>query len=108
MKTISIFIVIIFSVVFLQAQGDINLPPLLQFGDGSEVETVKDWRKRRVEIQSVFEQEMYGVSPQLPRGVKFSVVAEDKNCFVHIFDQKLYKVNICFHKKVIPDLYLYR
>ena len=81
MKTISIFIVIIFSVVFLQAQGDINLPPLLQFGDGSEVETVKDWRKRRVEIQSVFEQEMYGVSPQLPRGVKFSVVAEDKNAF---------------------------
>jgi len=81
MKTISIHLLIIISVVFVQAQDSLTLQPLLQFSDGTEVKSIKEWRKRRVEIQSVFEQEMYGVSPQLPKGVKFSVVLEDKNAF---------------------------
>jgi hypothetical protein len=42
---------------------DYQLPDPLRFENGDLVKTVKDWEKRRVEILTHFEREVYGISP---------------------------------------------
>lgn len=81
MKYVFVIISLFLPLVFIHSQDDLKLPPLLEFTDGTDVKTIRDWRKRRVEIQHVFEQEMYGVSPKLPKGVTYSVESEDEKSF---------------------------
>ncbi|MDO9633729.1 MAG: acetylxylan esterase [Paludibacter sp.] len=81
MKNLFVFTFLILPLVLLQSQEDLKLPPLLEFADGTKVKTTNDWRKRRAELQAVFEQEMYGVAPELPKGVTYTVEIEDKNAF---------------------------
>lgn len=74
---ISLLIIVCSSVV--SGQDTLQLPPLLRFNDGSEVKSVRDWEKRRKEIRSIFENEVYGTAPVVPKNIKFRIVQEDKN-----------------------------
>lgn len=62
-------------------QNELKIPPLMQFADGSKIETTDEWRQRRHEIESIFEKEVYGIAPQVPKDVVFSVVSEDTMAF---------------------------
>ena len=48
----------------------------LKFKDGSKVETVHDWRRRREEILAIFEREMYGGRPPSPEALVTDLVDE--------------------------------
>ncbi len=55
------------------------LPSLLKFNDGSGVNAVKDWTKRRTELISLLKSEMYGQSPDKPPKMKFEIFDLDTN-----------------------------
>jgi len=53
-----------------------KLPDVLVFNDGTRVVTKKDWVKRRSEIYSIFEKEVFGVVPEWKGHVKSTVVSQ--------------------------------
>lgn len=55
-----------------------NLPELLKTGDGSDVVTADAWEKRRNEILSVLESEIYGIAPEAPGKIRVES-ADGKN-----------------------------
>ena len=59
--------------------GSYTLPAPLIFNDGKPVRTPKDWAKRRAEILTLFETNMFGRSPKPPKHTRFEVVDVDKN-----------------------------
>ncbi len=59
--------------------GSYTLPAPLVFNDGKPVRTPKDWAKRRAEILTLFETNMFGRSPKPPKHTRFEVVDVDKN-----------------------------
>ena len=59
--------------------GNYTLPDPLVFNDGKPVRTPKDWAKRRAEILTLFETNMFGRSPKPPKHPRFEVVDVDKN-----------------------------
>lgn len=67
--------------ISVTAEESISIPPILEFADGTPIKTKRQWKKRRKEILHIFEQEMYGVAPPVPRKVKFSIQSESKNEF---------------------------
>lgn len=77
MKLIIVCLLTIYTSMNLMGQDSLCLPPLLQFENGEPVKNVKDWNKRSKQILKVFQEEMYGVAPPLPRDVKYSVVEEN-------------------------------
>jgi hypothetical protein len=56
---------------------EFTLPDPLIFENGNKVKTTDDWAKRRDEIFRLFEQEVYGVSPQWEGNMKANVVYEN-------------------------------
>ncbi len=55
------------------------LPDPLVLADGQPVSSAKVWqKKRRPELLELFWSQMYGRSPERPRGMKFEVMSEDK------------------------------
>lgn len=56
-----------------------SLPSLLQFENGEQVKSVKDWKKRREEILDLLQKEMYGQHPGKPAKMKFEVFDLDTN-----------------------------
>ncbi|NEW84367.1 MAG: acetylxylan esterase [Mariniphaga sp.] len=52
-----------------------TLPDVLVFNDGSRVVTKKDWDKRRSEIYSIFEKDVFGVVPEWKGQVKSTIVS---------------------------------
>jgi len=43
-----------------------ELPPLLEFRDGSPVESTADWRERRAELRRLLRHYVYGYAPEAP------------------------------------------
>lgn len=41
-----------------------QLPPVLEFEEGGDVETIEDWKKRREQIRVLFAEHVYGHTPQ--------------------------------------------
>ncbi|MBQ3151510.1 MAG: alpha/beta hydrolase [Clostridia bacterium] len=56
-----------------------KLPELLKFNNGTKVETKEDWEKRRKEIFSILESEIYG-TPVPFRKTEYEVTAEEWIC----------------------------
>lgn len=56
---------------------DYALPEILQFADGSRVASAADWPRRRAEILRLFEEQVYGIAPEAPEGMRFAVREED-------------------------------
>jgi len=81
MRNRVLFFLITFSFSFASAQDTLNIPSVLRCSNGQEIKSINDWQKQRKEILTIFEREMYGISPSLPKGVKYSVLHEDKNAF---------------------------
>ncbi|SBW01649.1 conserved exported hypothetical protein [uncultured Dysgonomonas sp.] len=56
-----------------------TLPELLVSEDGEKITTEAQWiEKRRPEILSLFETQVYGKSPEHPKGLHFEVLSEDR------------------------------
>lgn len=92
--------------LMVSCQNELQIPPLMQFADGSKIETIDDWRVRRQEIESIFEQEVYGIAPEIPDDIEFSVVSEDTTAF----DGKATKKIVNLRLKNLPnpiDLLIY-
>lgn len=51
----------------------------LEFVDGTKVENMADWRRRRREILDIFAKEMYGAEPPAPEAVVTELVDEKKS-----------------------------
>ena len=57
-----------------------SLPDLLTATDGKTVLTQREWeKKRRPEIFTLFERQMFGKVPGKPKDLHFKVLSEDKN-----------------------------
>lgn len=79
MRVIIVCLLTIISTLTLISDDNLCLPPILQFDNGEPVKSVKDWNKRSKQILQVFEQELYGVAPPVPRNVKYTIEMEDHN-----------------------------
>ena len=65
---------------FIYDEADVPeyaLPELLTFENGRPVKTVRQWEKRREELLSLFEREMYGTAPGRPEAERFEVLSEE-------------------------------
>jgi len=59
-----------------------TLPDPLRFANGKKVRTAKQWMKRRrPELLSLFETEMYGRAPGRPEKLHFKLLKKDDNAF---------------------------
>lgn len=56
-----------------------KLPDPLVFNNGKPVKTAKDWSKRRIELYSVFEKEMYGKIPEGKVTSTFAEISKDED-----------------------------
>jgi len=56
-----------------------TLPDVLVFNNGIPVKTKKDWEKRRSEIYTIFEKEVFGVVPEWKGHVKSTIVSQKKD-----------------------------
>ena len=57
-----------------------TLPDPLIFNDGSKVKSKKDWDKRRAEIFKMFENEVYGISPEWKGKLSASEISVESKC----------------------------
>lgn len=55
-----------------------TLPDLLVMSGGARVRSAADWTRRRTEIQSLIESQMFGRAPAQPGAIRFSVDGVDK------------------------------
>ena len=74
----------------------LNLPYILRFSDGSAVHTAADFQKRRGEIKSLLQKEIYGILPE-KLDVEFELVSRDEHAFADKAVQSLYRLSF-------PDL----
>lgn len=81
MKFIIISLLTVFSTLNVFGEDNLCLPPLLQFENGTSINNTKDWNKRSKQILQVFQEELYGVAPPVPRSVIYSVEHEDATVF---------------------------
>lgn len=65
-----------------------TLPDVLVFNDGTRVVTKKDWEKRRGEIYSIFEKDVFGVVPEWKGQVKSTVVSQKADALDGIAKRK--------------------
>ena len=65
-----------------------TLPDVLVFNDGSRVVTKKDWEKRRGEIYSIFEKDVFGVVPEWKGNVKSTIVSHNADALDGIAKRK--------------------
>lgn len=54
-----------------------ELPEILRLADGTPVRTAGQWAVRRAEILGLFEEQVYGIAPPAPEGLRFTVLEED-------------------------------
>lgn len=65
-----------------------TLPDVLVFNDGTPVASKKDWDKRRSEIYSIYEKEVFGVVPEWKGQVKPTLVSEKADALDGIAKRK--------------------
>ncbi len=65
-----------------------TLPDVLVFNNGTLVKTKKDWDRRRNEIYTIFEKEVFGVVPEWKGNVKSTIVSQKADAFGGIAKRK--------------------
>jgi hypothetical protein len=70
------------------------LPDPLVFNDGSVVRNNKDWDKRRVEIRKLFENEVYGISPEWKGKLTASEISVNQNALNGLAIRKEIKLTL--------------
>ena len=83
-KRFLILVLVLLKVFFSAAQnksvGNIALPDPLIAQDGSKISSKQEWiKKRRPEVLSMFEKQMYGIAPAAPEELKFIVFDHDSS-----------------------------
>lgn len=73
---------------------DYTLKDPLIANDGHRVETPEDWRKRRKELQAIFEENIYGKIPDLPYEVSIEILEDWAPAFDGIGKRKQVKLII--------------
>lgn len=71
-----------------------TLPDPLVFNTGNPVKSKKQWKKRREEILTMAKREMYGQSPEKPKGLHFKVFDEDPNALGGIATRKQITISL--------------
>ena len=71
-----------------------TLPDPLVFNNGSKVTTKADWEMRRAEIYRMFENEVYGISPEWHGKVKVTEVSKKDNALGGIAIRKEVKLTL--------------
>ena len=71
-----------------------TLPDPLVFNDGSKVSNKKDWDKRRIEIFKIFENEVYGISPEWKGKLTASEISGNQNALDGLAIRKEIKVTL--------------
>jgi len=85
-----------------------TLPNPLVFNNGSAVTSKKEWEKRRREIYSVFEKEVFGVVPEWKGHVKSTVVSQKSNALDGLAKRKEVRLDfINGDRKVSATLLIY-
>ena len=68
------------------------LPDLLTASDGSKVQTIDDWRKRRLEMIEILSREEYGYTPAAPKEVRACIEPmDDWETNTHAFANKAFQ-----------------
>ncbi len=99
MRFILIILLIIFPTKLLISEDNLCLPPLLKYDNGAAIKNIKDWNKRRKQILQVFEHELYGVAPPVPKNVKYTIEYEDANAL----NGKATKRRVNLYLKNLPN-----
>lgn len=82
------------------------LPEVLVNAAGEPVQTVSDWRdKRRPEILRLFEESVYGRTPNRQIDVRYEVVERDDRAFDGLATRK--QVRATFADKLVADILVY-
>lgn len=82
-----------------------NLPDPLIFENGEKVKNIQDWEKRRVEILRLFEQEVYGISPEWEGTFSAKVIGENNHAFDGMGTLKEVKLTLNFEDREL-DIYI--
>ncbi len=78
-----------------------TLPDPLIFKDGKPVKSKKDWRKRRKEIFSLFEKEVFGYSPQWIGSTKSEILSRKDGALNGIAKRKEVRLELVNGNKTI-------
>ena len=71
---------------------DYSLPEILTFNDGTKVVNAQQWPKRRLEILSLFEKNIYGKSPGRHKDIWFDIVEQSDNALGGIAIRKQIRI----------------
>ena len=83
------------------------LPEILRFADGSRVASAADWPRRRAEILRLFEEQVYGIAPRAPEGMRFAVREEDASALGGLARRKQVLVSFGDGERPSMELLLY-
>ncbi len=83
------------------------LPELLRFADGSPVASAADWPRRRTEILRLFEEQVYGIAPKAPEGMRFALREEDGSALGGLARRKQVLVRFGSGERPSMELLLY-
>jgi hypothetical protein len=78
--------------------GSYTLPNPLLFNDGKPVRTAKDWQRRRVEILELFAENVYGRTPQAPKGLSYEMFDVDQHALGGKAIRKQVSINLSSRK----------
>ena len=71
-----------------------TLPDPLVFNDGSPVANKKDWEKRRAEIYSLFEKQVFGVVPHWKGTMKSTLVSQKTDALEGLANRKEVRIEL--------------
>ncbi len=84
-----------------------KLPDPLTLEMGETVETPEDWfDKRRLELLNMFESEVYGKAPSLPKATPYQLIEEDMGALGGLATRKQIKITLAGEKGKISVLFL--
>lgn len=75
-----------------------TLPDPLVFSNGSQVKTVADWKKRRVEVLHLFQDHVYGKIPARFGTLRYQVLSVDKNALDGKATRKQIQIQLTSHR----------
>lgn len=83
------------------------LPEILRFADGSRVASAAEWPRRRAEILQLFEEQVYGIAPEAPEGMRFAVREENASALGGLARRKQVLVSFGNGERPSMELLLY-
>ena len=83
-----------------------TLPDPLVFNDGKAVVDKKGWEKRRAEIYSIFEKEVFGVVPQWKGKMKSTLVSQKTDAMGGLAKRKEVRIDLINGERKVSAMVL--